>query len=243
MVSAADAVFFEDINGIALGTGDQTFGDFAFNSVSTPITNRFDAASKDTVKMQYIEQEKQVWVKLDSSADLQVFHPLGGQWTRYRFTDVEPVSFRELNGSIYIGGNNGTVYELVTGKWQDDGKDITYLLKTKAHTFSTFRDIIVKELSLNIVSGNTLYGTLVCEGSEQSVSLDISQNVGTYIYDATMKIYNADSKIYSAVKTIRQRLHLVCDYIQFTLKDIDIYDTPVYIGDLIIKYIIAGRYV
>ncbi len=220
-LGSQSSLFFVHNDGMSVSQGSDVFGDLSFNTISTPIQDRFDASDASNTVAAYIPSEKQIWVKLDTNTNLQVFNIEGSQWTQYKFAGITPSCFTEIDGDVYVGSTIGDLYKLDSSVLTDNSAAITYEWKTKNYKLGVFNKTIIKEIQIELVTGSVFGATLKCTGSFAS-------------YATTFVTTTSENHL-------QYRMHIIGDTIQFLLNGITTNSIPLIFGNVIIKYNTSGR--
>ncbi len=220
-LGSLSSLFFVHSEGMSASQGSDVFGDLSFNIVSTYIQDRFDASNPSNTIAAYMSSANQIWVKLDTETDVQVFNIKGKQWTRYRFKNITPSCFREINGIPYVGSTAGNLYQLDDSTLTDDGGVIAYELTTKSYKLGIFAQAVFKEFQIEAITGSTFTGSIKCSGAYSS-------------FDTTFAMT-------AATNNIHYRIHLVGDVIDFALSNVTTNSIPLIFGNISVKYVTSGR--
>jgi len=220
-LGSKSALFFVTDEGMSVSQGNDMFGDLSFNLISKYIQDRFDGSNSDNTFVAYMPSLNQIWVKLDTETDVQVFNLEGGQWTRYRFKNITPSSFREINGTPYVGSTVGNLYKLDPDTLTDDGTAIDYVFTTKAYKLAAFSQVVFKEFQIEVISGSSFSGSLTASWAYSS-------------FDTTLTISSSKENLHYRVK-------LVGDYIDFTMSNITTNSIPLIFGNIIVGFVASGR--
>ncbi len=241
IVGSPNTLLFVNNNGLSMTSGSDAFGDLTFNLASTYVADKFAAnADSDTI-CRYVSKEKQAWIKVSGSADLLIFHVEGGQWTRYRFTDITPTDFVEIEGVVYIGGDDGKIYALDYDVSTDAGAAINYSIKTRRFSFADGRFLFLKQMLWEMESYPSFYAKLDITTVNNSLTFEISKtSASVKIIDATWNIYNSKFKIASSYRSPLIRCHIDVDAVQFHLYDVTPTTMPMRVSGINLGFIRSG---
>ncbi len=241
IVGSPNTLLFVNDNGLSLTSGSDSFGDLTFNLASTYVADKFaDNADSSTI-CRYIAKDKQAWVLMDGSADVMVLHIEGGQWTRYRFTDITPTDFTEIEGDGYLGSTDGKVYQLDYDISTDAGAAIEYSVKTQQFSFANDRFLFLKQVLWNLESLPAFYAKLDILTTHNSLTFEISKtSQAVKIVNATWNIYNSKFSIAASYRSPLIRCHIDVDAVRFHLYDITPTTMPMRVSEINLGLIRSG---
>jgi len=229
-------------NGLSITTGTDTFGDIQFSTVSGQIKDVFDGADLSTTVICYMPSTKQIFVKLNTSEVLYVFHTDGGQWTTYKFNGAVPTVFKEFDNVIYIGDSTGYIHILDDTLKEDNSSTIEYIIISGGMVLSPFADVRISAFNLSLVTNYTLTATLTLVGRmyETDFSVSIAAN-NEYIYDSTMEIGSSTGSVTQISDPVIQKCKVLTDTLQYQLTDITLNEALLSVGKFYLKVAGDGR--
>ena len=177
------------------------FGDIKSDEIGKKINNYIINNITNSCELWDIVPKRQVWIKLNNSNEIKVYHYLNNAFTTFKFNNMLPISdVMVIDNLVYLAFGR-TIY--IYNGLKDDNGDIYTEIRTKK--FTTMNNFLIKRVYANLGFKDDTVGEIDIL-SKNSGNIEIPFSVvdsDLFIFDDDYYIFGDDGYIQSNIDDVK----------------------------------------